>query len=80
MGETESGGIIIIGGTGTPRAEISGSTSYPVVAGETVANQAASGPSVGLTFTSNAMVMTDFWLIPGDKWDVTEAGAVALQP
>lgn len=75
-----SGGIIIIGAGGTPRAEVSGKTSYPVVAGETVANQATSGPSIGLTFTNDSMVMTDFWLIPGDKWNVPETGVVALQP
>lgn len=72
--------VIIIGGGGTPRAEIVAPNSYPVVAGETVANQATSGPSVGLTFTNNSLVMTDFWLPPGDKYDITEAGAVALQP
>jgi hypothetical protein len=75
-----TGGIVVIGGGGNVRTEIVAPNSYPVVAGETVANQATGGPSIGLTFTNNSLVMTDFWLIPGDKYDITEAGAVALQP
>lgn len=72
--------VIIIGGGGTPRAELQPGNSYPVVTGEAVANQATSGPAIGITFTNQSMVMTDAWISPGDKFDVQEDGAVALQP
>lgn len=73
-----SSSIIIIAGSGGNKSSTQTGVGYPVAVGDAIENEGTATAEV--TFVNYAMQTTDIFLGPGNKREVTQAGAITVQP